>query len=263
MAAAMRTATPAGRHLAPRLALGITLAALASRLASLAAPSAFVGTALQAGSSSSSAVAMRSGSASAFFNNDRVKLMRKERMHKEAQFQVDHTKRRETWHQPMDWSKLPPAEEIYNRKFSGNANEDPIGGRKRYTLYVLYKYDPGMPGQKAFKESRETFLKFLKFKMSCFNIRGTMTNSPIDGAKRIKLEYPMKEYGEKIRQGGSLKAKAVYDTAIMMTWDFAAPPSAINYIKQDIYSDNQVLRHMLLKNTRNFNHIGEDNEAHL
>ncbi|CAK0841268.1 unnamed protein product [Prorocentrum cordatum] len=265
MAAAMRRAAPTGRQLAPRLALGVALAALASRLATPAAPSAFVGTALQeVGSRSSSTVAMRSGSASAFFNNDRIKLQRKERMHKEALFRIAESKpRSERFHKPMNWDKLPPTDDVYARKFSGNADTDAIGGRKRYTLYVLYKYDPSAPGQQAFKESRERFAKFLKFKMSCFNVLGTQTKSPIDGANRIKLEYPMKEYGDKVRQGGSLKAKAIYDTAIMMTWNFAAPPSAISYIKQEIYSDNTVLRHMIIKNTRNFNHIGEDNEGHL
>lgn len=261
MAAVMRRATPTGRHFAPRLALaGIALAALASRLA---APSAFVGTALEAGSRSGSAVAVRAGSASAFFNNDRVKLMRKERMHKEALLQVENTRRKDNQHKPMDWSKLPSTDDIYSRTFTGNGDKDPIGGRVRYTFYILYKYDPGAPGQKAFKESRETFLKFLKFKMSAVNILGTVAKSPIDGASRIKLEYPMKEYGEKVRQGGTLKKKAIYDTAVMMTWNFAAPPSALGYIKQFIYADNAVLRQMCLKNTRNFNHIGEDNEGHL
>ncbi|CAK0845522.1 unnamed protein product [Prorocentrum cordatum] len=258
--AAARRAGPAGRQVVPGLALGVVLAALASRSVDL--PD---GTALQADSRSSLAVAMRSGSASAFFNNDRVKLMRKERLQKEAMFRVAESKPRNEgrFHKPMDWDKLPPTDDIYARKFTGNADQDPIGGRKRYTLYVLYKYDPSRPGQKAFEESREKFLKFLKFKMSCFNILGTVTKSPIDGASRIKLEYPMKEYGDKVRQGGTLKAKAIYDTAVMMTWSFAAPPSTISYIKQQIYSDNAVLRHMIIKNTRNFNHVGEDNEGHM
>merc|ERR1740121_3394020 len=173
--------------------------------------------------------------------------MRQEKMRREARMAMEQASAKrngERVRAPLNYDKLPSIDDIYSRTFSGNGDTDPVGGRKRYTYYILYKYDPTEMGKAAFKESREEFIRFLKFKMSCRDIKGVLTKSPIDGAQRIRLEYPMKEYGAKIREGGSLRRKAEYDSAIMMTWNFYAPPGAVYYIDQRIYSDNSILRYM-------------------
>lgn len=161
---------------------------------------------------------------------------------------------------PINYDLLPPIEDIYKRRFTGNSTIDPIGGRKRYTYYVLFKYDPRSTGQEALKQAILEYIWFMKYKMSCRNIEVQTRKSPLDQASLTTLEYPMKEYGE---LGRNEKEKKKYDKATMVEFNFMAPVKANEYIQKKFYKDNNILRFMVLGHTRTFKHVGEDNELHL
>jgi len=160
----------------------------------------------------------------------------------------------------LNMDKLPAVEDIYARKFSGNADEDPIGGRKRYTYMVLFKHNPADVGSNALKEKILKYIEFFKYKMSCRDIEArTITN--FNGSPgKVSLEYPMKEYGELDR---NKKSKDRVDRADMVEFKFAAPVNAAEYIERMMYADTGIVRFMVLGHTRTFKHVGEDNELHL
>lgn len=155
-----------------------------------------------------------------------------------------------------DLKKLPALEDIYNRQFTGDADVDPIGGRKRYLYYVMFK-QPAIRNAVDLKKTVAEYWYFLKKKMSCRDIQITPRKSPIDGQKITTLEYEMKEYGE-IPRGQ--KGKNKYQRAYMVEFKFKAPVTATQYIQRKLYTDNNVLRFMALSLTRSFTHAGEDNE---
>lgn len=159
------------------------------------------------------------------------------------------------------FEELDPIEDIYTRTFTGNATSDPIGGRKKYTLWIMVKAGPMMKGTDAIKEFILDWLNFLKFQMSCKNAEGRSMLSPIDGSKEVNLEYPMREYGIKPR--GQLKGKTIYTKAKMVELKFQAPPSAMYYIDQKIHEDNRVLKYLAVTHFRGWCHRGEDNEMML
>lgn len=155
-----------------------------------------------------------------------------------------------------DLKKLPALEDIYNRQFTGDADVDPIGGRKRYLYYVMFK-QPAIRNSLELKKTVAEYWYFLKKKMSCRDIQITPRKSPIDRQKITTLEYEMKEYGEIPREQ---KGKNKYQRAYMVEFKFKAPVTATQYIQRKLYSDNNVLRFMALSLTRSFSHAGEDNE---
>jgi len=155
-----------------------------------------------------------------------------------------------------DLTKLPALQDIYDRKFTGDADVDPIGGRKRYLYYIMFK-QPAIPNAVAMKKIVADYWYFLKKKMSCRDIKITPRKSPVDNFPVTTLEYEMKEYGE-IPRGQMGKNK--YQKAYMVEFKFKAPVSATQYIQKKLYSDNNVIRFMALSLTRSFTHVGEDNE---
>mmetsp|Transcript_32477 Transcript_32477/g.39952 ORF Transcript_32477/g.39952 Transcript_32477/m.39952 type:complete len:275 (+) Transcript_32477:78-902(+) len=155
-----------------------------------------------------------------------------------------------------DLNKLPALEDIYNRQYTGDADVDPIGGRKRYLYYVMFK-QPAFRTTVDMKKAVAEYWYFLKKKMSCRDITITPRKSPADDQIVTSLEYEMKEYGE-IPRGQKFKNK--YQKAYMIEFRFKAPVSATQYIQKKLYADNNVLRFMALSLTRSFTHDGEDNE---
>mmetsp|Transcript_42688 Transcript_42688/g.76531 ORF Transcript_42688/g.76531 Transcript_42688/m.76531 type:complete len:263 (-) Transcript_42688:73-861(-) len=196
-------------------------------------------------------VQVRRGVSPYYSNEDRERLAR---WRQEVREKVRADKQSHKPNEQLD--KLPPLEDIYNRKYSGDADKDPIGGRKRYTYFVMFK-TPAMRTPEDMKKVLAGYWFFLKKKMSCRNLRITPRKSPIDNGKMVTLEYEMKEYGE-IPRGQQGRYK--YGQAYMVEFNFAAPVSAGKYIQQQFYSDNNVLRFMSLAQTRTFTHAGEDNE---
>lgn len=161
-------------------------------------------------------------------------------------------------HKPMvDTAKLPAIEEIYTRSYSGDADVDPIGGRKRYTYWVLFKHADTTNTPGKLKPIILEYMLFLKKKMSCRDIKVYPRKSPIDGASVTSLEYEMKEYGEIPREQ---KLKNKYSRATLIEFQFKAPPDAIELISRRFYSDINILRFMTMCHTRDFKHAGEDNE---
>lgn len=245
-----------------RVALaGLVLAsaiAVLSRTADLARVLAFAGPASASESgvfaASSQRASLLTRRASEYYNNnDRERLARKRR---ETRIEV----RGRDWkaHKPiLDMSKLPSVEDIYDRKYSGDADKDPIGGRKRYTMTVMYKNsDEAAQGQRL-KQVILEYMYFFKKEMSCRNIKAFPRKSPIDGNKVTTLEYEMKEYGQ-IPQGQQSKSK--YGTATMVEFQFSAPVDAIPYISAKMYGDNNILRFQVIGHTILYKHAGEDNE---
>eukprot|EP00933_Yihiella_yeosuensis_P048298 TRINITY_DN4440_c0_g1_i1.p1 TRINITY_DN4440_c0_g1~~TRINITY_DN4440_c0_g1_i1.p1 ORF type:complete len:262 (+),score=38.12 TRINITY_DN4440_c0_g1_i1:103-888(+) len=164
-------------------------------------------------------------------------------------------------HVPLNWDKLPAVEDLFKRKFTGNATEDPIGGRKRYTFHVLFRDDAATKGAEQLKTIILEYMGFFKYKMSCRDISAKTRNAPDgSGSPLVQLEYPMKEYGTIPR---NKKRKSLYHKAKWVTFDFQAPTDAVFYIKKKLYSDNNIVRILALGHTVNFNHLGEDNEMHL
>lgn len=161
---------------------------------------------------------------------------------------------------PFDYDNLPAVEDLYNRTFTGNADVDPIGGRRRYTYLVLFKYAPGVAGQERLKEILLDYVRFFKNKMSCKNIKVKSMRSPISQEPVVTLEYPMKEYGP-LQRGQKIKEK--FTKASMVEIKMSAPVQAGEYIGKKFYGDNNVLRFMVLGHTRQFGHANEDNELFL
>jgi len=108
---------------------------------------------------------------------------------------------------------LPAVEDLYNRTFTGNADVDPVGGRRRYTYLVLFKYAPGVAGQERLKEILKDYVRFFKNKMSCRSIKVKSMRSPINQEAVVTLEYPMKEYGS-LQRGQKIKEKFTKATMI-------------------------------------------------
>lgn len=210
------------------------------------------GMSLPAAPRTDSAVAMRVSPYYSNLDKERMARMRKEtRLERRRAPPVTQT---------LDFDKLPPIEDIYARKFTGNAETDPVGGRKRYTMTVLFKSTGGKTQQEELKKQIYDYISFMKLKMSCKEIGAKVKKSPIDGAAQITLEYPMKEYGEVPR---GLQTKKQYNKAIMVEFNFFSPVSALEYIKKKMFSDNNILRLLVLGHTRTFKHPGEDNELFL
>eukprot|EP00931_Biecheleriopsis_adriatica_P118008 TRINITY_DN93482_c0_g1_i1.p1 TRINITY_DN93482_c0_g1~~TRINITY_DN93482_c0_g1_i1.p1 ORF type:complete len:291 (+),score=66.88 TRINITY_DN93482_c0_g1_i1:130-873(+) len=161
-------------------------------------------------------------------------------------------------HKPLiDMDKLPAIEEIYTRAYTGDADIDPIGGRKRYTYWVLFKHADTTNTPGKLKPIILEYMLWLKKKMSCRNIKVFPRKSPIDGNSIVQLEYEMKEYGEIPREQ---KLKNKYSRATLVEFQFQAPADAQELIGRRFYSDINVLRFMVMCHTRNFKHAGEDNE---
>lgn len=160
----------------------------------------------------------------------------------------------------LNYDMLPPVEDIYNRRYSGNATVDPVGGRKRYTFHVLMKEGVKIAGADATKAIIYDYIKFMKFKMSCTRIEAVLKKSPIDNQAVTTLEYPMKEYGEVARGQAS---KDIFNKATWVEFNLYAPIAALDYIKAKFHGDNNILRLMVLGHTRSFKGVHEDNELHL
>jgi len=153
----------------------------------------------------------------------------------------------------LNFDLLPPIEDIYSRRYSGNVTSDPIGGRKRYTFYLLFKSNQKLEAQ------LNRYRSFFKYKMSCRNIEINAKRGS-DGFADEKLEYPMKQYGE-LKVG--IKERPQSQRAYIVTIDMMAPVQAVEYITKKFYSDESLLRVMVLGHTRTFKHLGEDNELFL
>lgn len=191
-----------------------------------------------------------------YSNEDRERLSRARR---ETRIAVRENKGKPSNKARVNLDKLPAIEEIYNRRFTGDGTLDPIGGRNRYTYYVMFKSSTETRADEL-KQILLEYMYFLKYKMSCRNIEVQARKSPIDTQWVTSLEYPMKEYGELKRDQ---KEKKMYQKAIMIEFKFYAPVDATEYIQQRFYSDNNILRFMCLSHTRSYTHVGEDNELHL
>eukprot|EP00929_Paragymnodinium_shiwhaense_P033436 TRINITY_DN18360_c1_g1_i1.p1 TRINITY_DN18360_c1_g1~~TRINITY_DN18360_c1_g1_i1.p1 ORF type:complete len:283 (+),score=71.13 TRINITY_DN18360_c1_g1_i1:94-942(+) len=213
------------------------------------------------------------GSSPYYSNQDRERLARQR---KEARIE----RRKKPYKvNDLNFDKLPPINDIYSRKYSGNVEQDGPGGRKRYTMTIMYKYNP----QKALtagtlKTKLDDLKIFMRTKMSCRDlvfhlgksdtIKGTYQQRVTPNFKSdklgresiIALEYPMKQYGEVPR---GLQTKPQFDKAVMVDIDFFAPVGALEYIKKRLYADDDVLRLQVLGHTRTFKHLGEDNELFL
>jgi len=161
---------------------------------------------------------------------------------------------------PADYENLPAVVDLYNRTFTGNAEIDPVGGRRRYTYMILFKHAPGAAGQEKLKSILLDYIKFFKTKMSCLHIKAELKRSPIDNERTVTLEYPMKEYGP---LGRDQKFKEKFTKATLIEIKMFAPVQAGQFIAKKIYNDNNVLRFMVLGHTRRFGHAGEDNELFL
>mmetsp|Transcript_59877 Transcript_59877/g.110885 ORF Transcript_59877/g.110885 Transcript_59877/m.110885 type:complete len:271 (-) Transcript_59877:56-868(-) len=181
-----------------------------------------------------------------------------------------------------DMSKLPSTEDIFSRKFSGESSQDPVGGRKWYSLYMVYGADT-----LATKSLVETHVKklnlLLQGKLSAKNIevavitqpKGTKETLPSDVDLDPKapdlpgswlLEMPMKVYGD-VEKKGTLESRTApssprtaHQNGYLLRWDFQLPPSAIEPLSRLLYREKTLLRFMFLKHTRQFHHVGEDNE---
>merc|ERR1719410_2961261 len=125
---------------------------------------------------------------------------------------------------------------------------------------ILFKYAPGVTGQEKLKSILLDYVKFFKTKMSCKDIKVQLKRSPIDNEKTVTLEYPMKEYGP---LGRNQKYKEKFTKATLIEIKMYAPVQAGEFIAKKIYSDNNILRFMVLGHTRRFGHAGEDNELFL
>lgn len=210
-----------------------------------------------------------------YSTGDRERLARQRRELRTAKREMSLAKRTVP---TLNYDLLPAIEDIYSRSFTGNASIDPIGGRKRYTYFVLFKYAKSKEGDWGPEQFKTAVLRYRDFfvnKMSCRNVEIQLRNSPIPGqtskvamsktdptkkAPVITLEYPMKEYGDLRRNE---KIKPTYEQAFMVEFNFFAPAQAGDYIRKKFYSDNNILRFMVLGHTRTFRQIGEDNELHL
>mmetsp|Transcript_41946 Transcript_41946/g.96257 ORF Transcript_41946/g.96257 Transcript_41946/m.96257 type:complete len:287 (-) Transcript_41946:74-934(-) len=181
-----------------------------------------------------------------------------------------------------DMSKLPSTKDIFARKFTGESSKDPVGGRKWYSLYMVYRADGGelTNVQKHIKKMNA----LLQGRLSAKNVEvATMTPPkglgalPLDGEldatapvfppNSWKLEMPMKVYGDVEKKGSDLSSmyaakspRATANDGFLVRWDFQLPPSAIEQLSKILYGEKTLLRFMFLKHTRQFHHAGEDNE---
>jgi len=162
----------------------------------------------------------------------------------------------------LNYEKLPSVEDIFSRTYSGDERNDPIGGRKRYTLYLMFKYDPAAQGGPQWlRDNVLEYITFMKRRISCRNVIAEPMLSPIDGRNKItQLEYPMREYGALPKGQYS---KVVYNKGLLVKFQFSMPPTAHDYLDKKIYDDNNILRKTLLVHTHDFGRLGEDNELHL
>lgn len=160
-------------------------------------------------------------------------------------------------HKPIDMDKLPSVEDIYARKYTGDGDTDPIGGRKRYTYWILFKNADTTNGPSKLKPILLEYMLYLKKKLSAKDIKVYPRKSPIDNDIRVQLEYEMKEYGEIPREQ---KRKNKYSSGTLVEFQFKAPVEAPELFGKKIYSDINVLRFMVMCQTRSFKHAGEDNE---
>lgn len=224
-------------------------------VAALSAPSAFLTLAGRSvpvpqvlGSRDEAAVARR---VSPYYSNaDRERLL-KRRQELRTYNRENPEPKQDT---ELNFDKLPSIEDVFRRKYTGNAETDPIGGRMKYTYYVMYKF-PLDPSVKAIDDLIKDFIAFLKLRMSCKDIKGVPQ-------KKVQLEYPMKEYGEapRMSQGTGKARKREYSQAVQVRYDFKAPPMANEYITARIHRDNNILRFMRLGHFRSWRQPGEDNE---
>jgi len=158
----------------------------------------------------------------------------------------------------LNYDKLPAIDDLYTRQFSGNANEDPVGGRPRYTFIMMFKHDPKSFGEDSLKAAILNYINFMKTKLSCKSITAKAMLSPIDGKAITQLEYPMRQYGAEFTTN-----KPVYNQAKMVQLDFVGPPAASEYLRNRMYADGNLLRFMMMKHTKSWNHVGEENELFL
>jgi len=172
--------------------------------------------------------------------------------------------------------KLPGMDDIYARKFSGNAAEDPIGGRKWYSLQVMYGDNPK---KDLIRRHMEKFNAYLRGKLSAKNVQvATLAPGMVETegepaldkpAEKWTFETPMKRYGEvenrKDDSGTSAKnsPRETYTRGYLVRWDFQVPPAALPYMKKALYGEPTIVRFLLLGHTRKFSHEGEDNELFL
>eukprot|EP00929_Paragymnodinium_shiwhaense_P033434 TRINITY_DN18360_c0_g2_i1.p2 TRINITY_DN18360_c0_g2~~TRINITY_DN18360_c0_g2_i1.p2 ORF type:complete len:280 (+),score=103.47 TRINITY_DN18360_c0_g2_i1:153-992(+) len=213
------------------------------------------------------------GSSPYYSNQDRERLARQR---KEARIE----RRKKPYKvNDLNFDKMPPINDIYSRKYGGDAEKDGPGGRKRYTLTILFKFNPQKAlTPKDLKTKLDDLKIFMRTKMSCKDlvfhlgkadknmktyqtrVRPDFKSNKFASDAVMSLEYPMKEYGEVPR---GLQTKPQFDKAVMVDIDFYAPVGALEYIKKRLYADNDVLRLQVLGHTRTFKHLGEDNELFL
>lgn len=180
------------------------------------------------------------------------------------EYHTTHKLENRTSHKPISWDMLPSVEDVSLREFTGDAKVDPIGGRKKYSFLVMFKFLTALSAQSVnqdLKKAIDDYILFFTKKMSGRDVSATLRRDPKDRESSIvQLEYPMPEYGASTR--GKVRRKQ-HDKATLVEFDVKLPPAAINYIRKKIYNDNRILRWTCLRHTTRFFHAGEDNELAL
>lgn len=169
-----------------------------------------------------------------------------------------------TSQKPVEFEKLPSVEDINSRVFSGIAKQDPIGGRKRYTYFIMFKFADGMERPKGTKDKPglddtiKEYIAYFQTRLSGMDITVKQRKDPRNSEQSvIELEYPMPEYGPSTR--GQVKRR-IHNQATLIEFNLKLPPSAINYVRKKLYLDNRIVRWLCLKHTTRFHHAGEDSE---
>merc|ERR1719167_174149 len=115
-----------------------------------------------------------------YTNTDRETLLKQ----RTAQFE-DLREISENHHKPIaeqNWETLPEIKDVFTRSYSGDGAVDPIGGRKKYTLHVLFRRGDDMNTANALKLAILKHMWFFRKKMSGRDIKVQARKSPIDGA---------------------------------------------------------------------------------
>jgi len=190
-----------------------------------------------------------------YSNTDRETLLKQRH-----EMYEDFSKMRNKPMADQNWEKMPEIKDVFNRALSGDGTVDPIGGRKKYTMNILYRRGDDMNNANSLKIAILKHMWFFQKKMSGRDIKVYARKSPIDGAAITTLEYPMAQYGELPRDQ---KIRKTYSQATFVQFDMTIPAAALKYIEKELYSDNNVLRFRFTCHTGHFSTVGEDNELHL
>mmetsp|Transcript_12558 Transcript_12558/g.22176 ORF Transcript_12558/g.22176 Transcript_12558/m.22176 type:complete len:250 (+) Transcript_12558:104-853(+) len=157
----------------------------------------------------------------------------------------------------FNFDALPEIQDVYNRKFTGDGDIDPIGGRKRYTLHVIFRRGDGMNNPNNLKIAILKHMTFFKKKLSCKKVKAQVMKSPIDGSDVTVLEAQCAQYGELPREQ---KVRNKYEEGTYMQYELTMPAMAVPYLTDFLYKDLNLLRHAIYGHTLHFANIGEDSE---